>query len=360
MHGWFSSLAALLALVLAACAQPTPAPSATGGAGAAAPSRAAPPAPTSAPAAAPSAAAVAKPALQPLSPPVQVSVGTLGLLTDAGIFIALDRGYFAEQGLDVKIEQFDGGTAMVPALAARQIQVGGGGVSAGLINAVQRGIPLKIVADRGQQRAGFGASALVIRKDLIDGGTVRDARDLKGLTIAVAAAGLSAPEGLFLSGALAPVGLTVKDLNVTEMPFPDMVAALANRSIDGAILVEPFVTRVVEMEAAVRWKGADELTGVIMYSADFIASQPEAAKRWMVAYVKGIREYMDAVSGPRNLEPIIPILTNHTTIKDPALYQKIYLAGYDVNGELNVESLNSAQDVWTENGFLESKLDART
>jgi NitT/TauT family transport system substrate-binding protein len=205
----------------------------------------------------------------------------------------------------------------------------------------------------------------VIRKDLIDGGVVRDARDLKGLTIGVAAAGLSAPEGLFLSGALGPVGLTVKDINVTELPFPDMIAALANRSIDGAIMVEPFVTRVMEMDAAVRWKGADELrlnqqTGVIIYSADFIATQPEAARRWMVAYLKGVREYMDAVSGPRNLDAIVPILTNHTTIKDPALYQKIFLAGFDVNGEVNVDSLNSAQDVWADNGFLESKLDART
>src|SRR4051794_15501423 len=192
MHGWFSSLAALLVLGLVACTQPTALPSPAGGAGSAAPPSTARSGPISTPAAAPSVGA-ASPAVQPLSPPAQVSVGTLGLLTDAGIFIALDRGYFAEQGLDVKIEQFDGGTAMVPALAARQIQVGGGGVSAGLINAVQRGIPLKIVADRGQQRAGFGASALVVRKDLIDGGAVRDPRDLRGLTIAVAAAGLSAP-----------------------------------------------------------------------------------------------------------------------------------------------------------------------
>ncbi|HEY7064171.1 MAG TPA: hypothetical protein VII06_22010 [Chloroflexota bacterium] len=53
-----------------------------------------------------------------------------------------------------------------------------------------------------------------------------------------------------------------------------------------------------------RWKGADELLpyyqqdGVLMYGSRFIAETPEAARRWMVGYIRALREYYDAVPGP--------------------------------------------------------------
>src|SRR5574338_905728 len=109
----------------------------------------------------------AKPAARaPLSPPVKVVVGTIGSASDIGFFIALERGYFKDEGLDVHLEFLQSAAKMVPTLATNDIQVASGGLNAGLVNAIDRGIPLRIVADKGTLRPGSGYQAFMVRKDL--------------------------------------------------------------------------------------------------------------------------------------------------------------------------------------------------
>src|SRR4029079_11505386 len=111
------------------------------GAAAPTPARSAP-----APAEQPAAAA---PPRHPLSPRVAVRYGELGQASDAGFYLALDRGYFAAEGLDVEPTPLGSGGRMGPARGAGQVEVGGGGMSAALINSIARDVPLKLIADKG-------------------------------------------------------------------------------------------------------------------------------------------------------------------------------------------------------------------
>src|SRR5579884_2598872 len=165
-------LAVIVGLALAACGPP------------AAQAAAAPTAAQTSPPTAqqPAAAAAAR---QPLAPRVAVRYGELGQASDAGFYVALDRGYFAEEGLDVEAIPIGSGGRMIPSLGAGQIDVGGGGISTALINAVARDVPLRLVADKGSLRPGFGYSGLVVRKELVDRGEVQGPADLKGRRIAV-------------------------------------------------------------------------------------------------------------------------------------------------------------------------------
>jgi NitT/TauT family transport system substrate-binding protein len=65
------------------------------------------------------------------------------------IFIADKKGYFREEGLEVKVVNFRSAADMVAPLGAGQLEAGAGSASAGLYNAVARGIRIKIVADKG-------------------------------------------------------------------------------------------------------------------------------------------------------------------------------------------------------------------
>src|SRR5262249_49304383 len=78
------------------------------------PPRPAPRAPPRATAAAPAAAPAAQPARQPLSPPVNLKVGVLGLLTEAGMYIALEKGYFREEGLELELVPFARAAEQMP------------------------------------------------------------------------------------------------------------------------------------------------------------------------------------------------------------------------------------------------------
>src|SRR5262249_13786707 len=143
-----------------------------------------PAAATAAPAAAgaPTAAPVAS---GPLSPPVTVHIGEVPTGANAAIYIALARGYYREEGIDITLEQFDTGDTALPALASGQIDMTVSGFSVGPLNAIARGLPLRIVAGMSRNEPGFSSSALVIRKDHMDSGRFRDYADLRGMRIAL-------------------------------------------------------------------------------------------------------------------------------------------------------------------------------
>ena len=163
---WLSKLAAWAALVLLLGAVAPAAPTSSASAPAVAP-----------PAAAPSAVDGALPRPDARRP-ATVRIGVIGLVADAGIFIAEERGYFREQNLTMAYDQFDTAATMMPLLAAGQMDVATGGINAALYNAIARGLGIVLTADKGSQPPGFGANQIMLRKDLAD--TVRAPRDFRG------------------------------------------------------------------------------------------------------------------------------------------------------------------------------------
>ncbi len=78
-----------------------------------------------------------------------VKIGVVNLSTDVAFHIAEKRGYFKEEGLKADFAYFDSGAKMIPPLGSGALDAGGGATSAGLYNAVERGIELRGVADKG-------------------------------------------------------------------------------------------------------------------------------------------------------------------------------------------------------------------
>ncbi len=161
---------------------------------------------------------------QPLAPPVALKTGAVGALSDAGIYIALDQGFFKDEGLDVELVNFGVGPQIIPSLATDQVQVSGLSVSPSMFNALRIGAGLRIVSDKGQVSKGFGWAALTVRSDLA--GAIRDFKDLKGRKIGLPSKNVS----LFtqLGKALEAGGLGLGDVELVEIGFPEMMAALAN------------------------------------------------------------------------------------------------------------------------------------
>ena len=122
----------------------------------------------------------------------RVRLGELGIIAGAGYYLAIENGYFAEQGIEVEATRFTSGAEMIPSLATGQIDIGAGAISAGLLNAVARGLDLRIVSDHGHSAPGRPVGAFVVRRDLIDSGQVRTSADLRGRTIAIPSTAVSA------------------------------------------------------------------------------------------------------------------------------------------------------------------------
>src|SRR5580658_6126158 len=95
-----------------------------------------------------------------------VTMGIANTASDVGIFIADRKGYFRDAGIAVTTTPFPSAARMIPSLGTGQLDVGGGTVAAGLYNAAERGIGIRIVADKGSVKDGYEFSTLLIRKDL--------------------------------------------------------------------------------------------------------------------------------------------------------------------------------------------------
>ena len=295
----------------------------------------------------------------PLNSRVALKVGAIGAVSDAGIFIAQEKGYFRDEGLDVEIVGFKAAPQILPAIATGEVQVSGSAVTPALFNAFARGITMKLVADKGQVAQGFGFAAIVIRSDLAD--TVRDFKDLKGRKFAVMGKGVSSTTQL--GKALERGGIEPNEVELIELGLPEMVAALGNKAIDGATLLEPFITFATARNVGIRWKGMEDFlpftgqNGVIIYSQQFTQEQPESAKRWMAAYLKGTRAYLDAVTKGTDRDGINAILAKHTAVKDLALLAKIAPTGFDPNGRMEIKSLEADQDWFLKLGLQQGRAD---
>src|SRR5713226_2979807 len=292
-----------------------------------------------------------------------VRVGIANVSTDVGFFIADKKGYFKQEGIQAQFTDFESAAKMVAPLGSGQLDVGGGASSAGLYNAVARGINIRIVADKGSTPPGYGFSALLVRKDLIDSGKFKSFKDLKGLKVAIGAAGTSTASAL--NEALKSGGLTYSDVDVVYMGFPQHVLALSNKAIDVSMTNEPTVTRAVQSGAAVRFAGNDSFypnqqTAVVLYGGDFIENQPEVAKKFMRAYIKAVRDYNDALkdgklAGP-NAQEVISILTEYTAIKDPNVYKAITSNGNNPDGKVYEASLKKDLQFFKDQGLIEGNI----
>jgi NitT/TauT family transport system substrate-binding protein len=295
----------------------------------------------------------------------KVRYGDLRLLSDAGVYIALDEGYFAEQGIDLELTSFDSASNMVPPLGAGQIDAGGGALSAGLFNAMARGVKLHIVADKGHSDPappGFPISIFMVRKALADSGQVKSPADLKGRKYGYVARGISTE--LDLAATLKQGDLTLKDLEMVQMGFPDMVAAFASGAIDAAGPGEPFATNILSQGTGVILRRDYEVNpnnqvAALLYSEAM--GKSDLGPRFMLAYLKAVRLYNDAFvkQQPAAREKAIKAMVAHSPVKDPALYDKMALQALHPDGTMNVASIEQQQEFFLSDHTQETRIDVQ-
>jgi len=295
------------------------------------------------------------------APATTLRVGLVASVSDAGFFVPMERGYFAEQGLAIEFVPFRSAADMIAPLGVGQLDIGGGAVSAGLFNAMARGVDLRIVADKGTIRTGQSYEALIIRRDLVESGRFKTLADLKGLRIGLAARGISPHIDLVMFAQKA--NLRPDDVEITIMAFPDMVPAMANKALDGALLIEPFRTQALEQQIGVFIESADKIypdhqVAVVLYAPHMRREKVDAGRKFMVAYLQGVRDFNDAFikKQPEKKQQVIGALAKFTPVKDFALYEKMVMPWLDPDGTVNRQSLRFDQEWYAQNGFVSTKV----
>jgi len=308
------------------------------------------------------AALVAMSASVAVAEPVAIKVGAANTTSDAPIYIADRKGYFSDEGLAVTVITFRSAADMVVPLGTGELDAGAGSASAGFYNAVLRGVGIKIVADKASSPPGYGATKVLVRKDIVDSGRYREPRDFKTMKFAMNAPGVS--NAATLNALLKSAALRYSDVETVDLPFPDHVAALKNRGVDASVSVEPGPAIATRNGIAVVVKSDDEIIpyhqiAVLLYS-ETLAAKSDVARRFMRAYLRAVRFYNGALqdghmAGP-NADEVISILAASTPVKDPAIYKAITPTGINPDGRVNVQSLADDLQFYREQGLIKGDI----
>ena len=310
-----TGLVLLLAVAVAGCA-PAASPAAPAPAGVA-PAERAPAAPTAGAAAAPAPVAV-------VGEPDRVSIAWVRSINGAAFAVARGRGYFEAERLTVEPTEFRSGTDVVGALGTGQLDVSSSTIAAGTFNAWQRGVKMIVVAPQSiYPGEGLIPGNVVVRKELVDSGAVRSAADFRDRKLAINARG--GINEVIVMRMLERRGLTLDDIDLVTLPFPDHVSALANGAIDVTAAPEPFGTLAIDQNVGVRFAEDQRSVGELqpahyLFSGAFTEDRADVGVRFLVAVMRATRE----LQGNWVADPLlVKIIADEIDIKPDLLTRMI-------------------------------------
>lgn len=297
--------------------------------------------------------------LAPLEKRELVVIAEDGAASGAGFYIAKEKGYFEDYNIEVKFADFANSDDMLPALAAGEVDIAGGVSTASFFNAIAQGIDVKIIADKGHNVPGKSYFTFVIGNHMVD--EIKDYSDFKGKKIAVSS--LNSIDSYIYNEMMKHAGLTDEDVEFVLMAdFGSMLGAIDGGTIDVALNIEPLIAQGVDQGFHVRFGDVTDFApesqiALVLGSPDFMSKEQEVSLRFMAAYLKGVRDYNDAFIKGINKDEIVTIMTQHTALKDPELWDKVNVTGLDPDGKMFIDDILKQYEAYKENGAIRGEVD---
>jgi NitT/TauT family transport system substrate-binding protein len=287
-----------------------------------------------------------------------VRIGMARSVSNGAELIAIEKGYFKDVGIKVEMEDIDTSANTIALLATNRLQIVAGGISAGYFNAIEKDLPIIIIADRVSAPVGHN---LMLRPDLKD--RITSLAGLKGKVIA--SNGTGSVSTYEVGKMLETAGLTIADVDVKIFPFTQMPVAFANKAIDAGIVIPPFVWQFAEQGLAVNFAEPDALVkpgpmtiAVVMVNTDWAKKNTAVLRNYYTAYMRGLRDYCDAYHGAPVKEEIIAALIRHGSERRPELLHKYPWPARSPDGRINTASMLDMQDWYIKNGYSRTRFSA--
>lgn len=279
----------------------------------------------------------------------RVTMGYVPVSIFAPVFIAKEKGYYAEEGIDLELEPFPGGANPVILTASGQLDIAIGGAGPAFWNAIAQDLPITMIAP-GHAETNPVATPLMISRDACESGEITSVADLEGKTVTVNAPGATE---YWLNAALSTGGLTIDDVELQALAFPDAVAALEAGAIDAAMVGEPLATKAEQDGIAVRLATDFPIYDVqptqIFANSDWLADHPDLAEGFATGYMRAVRDMAEGgFDDPVNLT----IIEQYTGVPAELVAASVKPV-YPQDGIIDTEGLKKLQSFFRERGQLE-------
>ncbi|MCP1847027.1 MULTISPECIES: ABC transporter substrate-binding protein [Bradyrhizobium] len=296
---------------------------------------------------------------------LKAKIGVLRLSSSAPVFIAQDKGYFRDAGLDVELKFFDAAQPIAVATASGDVDFGITAVTAGLYNLAGKGT-LKVIGGMSREKAGYPLIGYFASNNAYAAG-LKTPKDLAGKRVAVTQVGSSFHYSL---GLLADkYGFKLSEVKVVPLQsLSNAAAALKGETVDAALLPVSTARTLMDSNGAklLGWVG-DETPwqlGAIFASPKALTNAP-LVTRLLTALTRADHEYHDVILtaikdgvAPINdkTRPLLEIIAKYTNL--PVAQVVGNCAYIDPDGKLDVKNLDN-QIKWLQGqGFVDKGFDA--
>src|SRR6202161_4332911 len=298
---------------------------------------------------------------------LKAKVGVLRLSSSAPVFIAQDKGYFRDAGLDVDLKFFDAAQPIAVATASGDVDFGVTAFTAGLYNLAGKGV-VKVIGGMSREKAGFPLIGYFASNNAYAAG-LKTPKDLAGKRIAVTQVGSSFHYSL---GLLADkYGFKLSDVKVLPLQsLSNAAAALKGETVDAALLPVSTARKLMDDHGAklLGWIG-DETPwqlGAVFASPRTLTNKPLVTKL-LAALARADREYHDVIlagvadgKAPINdkTKPLLEIIAKYTNLP---VEQVVGNCAYiDPDGKLDVKNVANQINWLQGQGFVDKGFDADT
>ena len=285
-----------------------------------------------------------------------IKVGVVRSVITLANQIAITKGYFKEAGIEATVTDLDTSADAMALLAAGQFNIIEGGLAAGYFNALAKKFPIIIASDR---VSAPNNHKFVVRADLKD--KIKSAADLKGRVVA-SNGGPGAITTYEIGKIVESGGLSLKDIELKVIPFPQMVIALTNKAVDAAIVISPFYApmfergvgfELIDPEAVIE-KGPFSSAQVFI-NTDWAAKNPQLVKDYYVAYMRGVREYCQAYHGGSNRAEVVELAQKTGIEKRQEVLEKLPWPSRSPYGRASTANILDVQDWFHAQGSIQQK-----
>ncbi len=296
---------------------------------------------------------------------LKARIGVLRLSSSAPVFIAQDKGYFREAGLDVELKFFDAAQPIAVAATSGDIDFGVTAFTAGLYNLAGKGV-LKVIGGMSREKSGYPLIGYFASNNAYAAG-LKTPKDLAGKRVAVTQVGSSFHYSL---GLLADkYGFKLAEVKVIPLQsLSNAAAALKGETVDAALLPVSTARKLMDEGGAkfLGWVG-DETPWQLgaVFAAPKTLTNKVLVTKLLGALAKADREYHDVILAamkdgvaPINeqTKPLLEIIAKYTNLP---VEQVVGNCAYiDPDGKLDVKNVDNQIKWLQEQGFADKGFDA--
>lgn len=297
----------------------------------------------------------------------KMTVGALRFTSHAASFVAFERGYFSEEGLDVDFRFFQAAQPMAVAIASGDADFGVTSITGGLISLAEKGAA-KVIGGALSEEQGIDGQMILASNAAYDAGLTAPDK-LDGKSFAVTQAGSS----------FHYMGAKIAQAENAEMSYKPLqkvgsiIGAMKSGQVDAWTIV-PHIGKALVGGGAVKHVGmvADYLPNyqvtTVFTSAENAENERAKTEAFLRAFSKGAADFnaalVDKTTDEAGMEDMVKLIHKYVYADDP--YEKASKSiingamRINANAALNMGSVTDQVDWFKSEGLIKDSISTET